>query len=837
VSSANNKLVFGISVALVGWVVFQQYRSQLAPPIQAQEPQTLEPKARVVVYEKRDYGIDYANFVADLGKYRAGDDAVLASLRLGAALLSEWHARPDAVRAVEYYAGLSASERRSGQDAYDEFVGLWGGVSEYTATGWDEDLVTYLDELRQFVARTLPAADFVPAGRALALAADIEITWVEYLRTVDDLRDDVLASATRNLRESIAIFERAGMLTPQLHPMWLQGRLEILSGREAQAKERFTRCAELATQTRVEDYRERSILRLIRMARDEGNAPRVRELLEELAQFRTADETWELTREYAVLLIHQDEPERAAEFLIRNRPREVTDLNSWRFAMAIARMRMGEFDASRELLKKMPAEGKHQDSLLLRATLDLAQGDPGSVLAALDLPKSELPRFGERGLSRAQVLIGEAHLMEGRAQAALDALAYAREIADRWEARLEEQSSLETTSATVMGEWLGLHSVVLEARALFALQRPLDAALLIERAHSAHWRTETLGAETLGALDLRAWAAPYAHGLITWISGADSGLAIHISSQGIATGIEFDTSRRELQRAARRLRGALLCADAEGVTRISSELSDVLFPEALKRSLQDSAEPDGRLLCLAHGEIERLALEAIELDGLTLDQRAALLILPGLPAKRPGLPAQTPGRWRLLGAPLDVDGIERLPAAREELDELRDLLPEAQTFGEHDFDRRSLVEALESGDSLHIATHLGTSESCDSERFAAVGLELSGGSLLCASDIALIETSAALVVLAACETAEGRQLDGRGLQGVSRALLDSGARDLLVTLWPVRDDIARQFTPLFHAALISGMGPARSARQARRQLAQNGVSAADWAAFRVIGRD
>jgi hypothetical protein len=58
-----------------------------------------------------------------------------------------------------------------------------------------------------------------------------------------------------------------------------------------------------------------------------------------------------------------------------------------------------------------------------------------------------------------------------------------------------------------------------------------------------------------------------------------------------------------------------------------------------------------------------------------------------------------------------------------------------------------------------------------------------------------------------------------------------------VTLWPIRDEVARQFMPLFHRGIASGLGPSRAARSARRQLAESGVSAGAWAAYRVLGRD
>jgi CHAT domain-containing protein len=92
-------------------------------------------------------------------------------------------------------------------------------------------------------------------------------------------------------------------------------------------------------------------------------------------------------------------------------------------------------------------------------------------------------------------------------------------------------------------------------------------------------------------------------------------------------------------------------------------------------------------------------------------------------------------------------------------------------------------------------------------------------------------------VIDACETAEGRFVDAEGLQGVARAFLESGTRNLLVTLWPVEDQAARAFAEKFHQELIAGRRPSEAAAAARIHLRSRGFPAADWAAFRFVGRD
>ena len=90
------------------------------------------------------------------------------------------------------------------------------------------------------------------------------------------------------------------------------------------------------------------------------------------------------------------------------------------------------------------------------------------------------------------------------------------------------------------------------------------------------------------------------------------------------------------------------------------------------------------------------------------------------------------------------------------------------------FRRGALLDALSSGDALHIATHLTRDARCADPRLASVGLLLSGGEVLCASEVLAAAAASPLVVLAACETAGGRAIDAEGIHGLARAFLEAG---------------------------------------------------------------
>ena len=87
--------------------------------------------------------------------------------------------------------------------------------------------------------------------------------------------------------------------------------------------------------------------------------------------------------------------------------------------------------------------------------------------------------------------------------------------------------------------------------------------------------------------------------------------------------------------------------------------------------------------------------------------------------------------------------------------------------------------------------------------------------LLTASEIADLKLDADWVLLSACNTAGGAAPGAEGLSGLARAFLFAGARSILVSHWPVRDDAARRLTTVALDRLASGQARGRS--QALRQ--------------------
>ncbi len=115
--------------------------------------------------------------------------------------------------------------------------------------------------------------------------------------------------------------------------------------------------------------------------------------------------------------------------------------------------------------------------------------------------------------------------------------------------------------------------------------------------------------------------------------------------------------------------------------------------------------------------------------------------------------------------------------------------------------------------------------------------------LLTASEVAGLNLSADWVLLSACNTAgsDGAP-DAEGLSGLARAFIYAGARAILVSHWPVRDDAAARLTTGAIRALgaESGIGRAEALRRSMLAVMQDErdpslAHPSAWAPFVLVG--
>ena len=218
-------------------------------------------------------------------------------------------------------------------------------------------------------------------------------------------------------------------------------------------------------------------------------------------------------------------------------------------------------------------------------------------------------------------------------------------------------------------------------------------------------------------------------------------------------------------------------------------------------------------------------------------------------------PVPVPGGAFFRGVLADVTAVRALPSLPQTGPELRRL---AATLGASD-DSLILGAAatettlkardLSSVDVIAFATHgLLTGELTGLAEPALVltppdAASVDDDGLLTASEVANLRLSADWVILSACNTAGGDgRPDAEGLSGLARAFLYAGARSILVSHWPVRDDAAARLTTEAIATFDRGDGTGRSEalRRAMLQVMRDErdpslAHPSAWAPFVVVG--
>jgi CHAT domain-containing protein len=117
--------------------------------------------------------------------------------------------------------------------------------------------------------------------------------------------------------------------------------------------------------------------------------------------------------------------------------------------------------------------------------------------------------------------------------------------------------------------------------------------------------------------------------------------------------------------------------------------------------------------------------------------------------------------------------------------------------------------------------------------------------LLTATEVAQLQLSADWVLLSACNTASSDGTPGAdALSGLARAFFYAGARSLLVSHWPVRDDVASRLTvdAIKREREHPELGRAEALRQATLAILDESASGdrtlaqpASWAPFSLVG--
>ncbi|WYL97308.1 MAG: CHAT domain-containing tetratricopeptide repeat protein [Gloeotrichia echinulata IR180] len=194
---------------------------------------------------------------------------------------------------------------------------------------------------------------------------------------------------------------------------------------------------------------------------------------------------------------------------------------------------------------------------------------------------------------------------------------------------------------------------------------------------------------------------------------------------------------------------------------------------------------------------------------------------------------------------LNRDGWNRLEGTRQEAEAILKLVSPKDSLQALNFDANYgwiTSPQLSQYRVIHFATH-GFADGINPELSGIVlslvnqqGRPIRG--FLRLNDIFNLDFPADLVVLSACETGVGKNVQGEGLVGLTRGLMYAGSQRVLVSLWNVSDEgTSLLMSEFYHQMLKQGKSPIAALRAAQLKLweQKDWRSPLYWGAFTLQG--
>ncbi|MEA5468645.1 CHAT domain-containing protein [Spirulina sp. 06S082] len=185
---------------------------------------------------------------------------------------------------------------------------------------------------------------------------------------------------------------------------------------------------------------------------------------------------------------------------------------------------------------------------------------------------------------------------------------------------------------------------------------------------------------------------------------------------------------------------------------------------------------------------------------------------------------------------------DRLPNTKIEAENILKLVPDDQEFLALGF-AANRTQALDGSLSQYRMLHFST-HGCIQDDPLRSGLVFSlydekgdaQDGLLRLQDIYNLNLNADLVVLSACQTGIGEEVNGEGVVGLTRGFMYAGAKRVVVSLWNVNDAAtANLMTDYYKKMLQEDLDAIAALREAQLQMWKNGEFPYKWAAFTIQG--
>jgi CHAT domain-containing protein len=195
----------------------------------------------------------------------------------------------------------------------------------------------------------------------------------------------------------------------------------------------------------------------------------------------------------------------------------------------------------------------------------------------------------------------------------------------------------------------------------------------------------------------------------------------------------------------------------------------------------------------------------------------------------------------ILGNPIAGAGCVQqfsvLPGAEEEALNVAEIM-NAEAFIGKDASRKIIENNISNTDFIYFATHgISNAENPMDESYLVIASDSSENcDFLTARQIQDLPLDEDIVVLSACQTALGMSHKA-GTIGVSRAFLNAGAQNVIMSLWNIDDASTVEFMEIFIQELQkpTQFFPSQNLRNAILICKQNNLNPVHWGAFVSFG--
>jgi len=302
--------------------------------------------------------------------------------------------------------------------------------------------------------------------------------------------------------------------------------------------------------------------------------------------------------------------------------------------------------------------------------------------------------------------------------------------------------------------------------------------------------------------------------------------------RGSVSLVQIPLGRHALYTLIREFRAAIVSRNRPATDSAAERLYESLVAPARLGTAE-------AVVIVPHGDLHYLPFSALRNGGQWMIQQRSVSYAISATAFAQAGSRPLPGHLRILalGDPNLGDPAAALPAAALEVQQIKKLFPSAAIFVGAAATRERFVRDAPSVDVAHIAAHavIDHVDPIFSTIWLAGPTPLAGR--LTALDVYTMALSNLdLAVLSGCATGMGPVANGDESYGFTPAFLAAGARNLIVTLWPIDDASTAMLMHRFYADLPR-QGIAVALQQAQRDLIAGGAYADPfyWAPFELVG--